>query len=67
MVRTAPYQLLVELARGKVNQVRGQLADWQGAGLQISPQLNALVREASYTFGHAVCGGRPDEVSALAT
>src|SRR5438270_1630328 len=27
MVRPQPYQLVVELARGKVNQVRGQTAD----------------------------------------
>src|SRR5262245_53857645 len=29
MERPAPYQLLVELARGKVNQVRNQAADWE--------------------------------------
>src|SRR5262249_13446882 len=33
MQRSAPYSLLVELARGKVNQVRGQLADWESGGL----------------------------------
>src|SRR5262245_60180759 len=28
MERLAPYHLLIELARGKVNQLRGQTADW---------------------------------------
>src|SRR5262245_54645927 len=32
MQRPAAYNLIVELARGKVNQVRGQLADWESGG-----------------------------------
>src|SRR4051794_22349241 len=31
--RPVPYSLGVELARGKVNQLRGQAADWRTAGL----------------------------------
>src|SRR5262245_30143893 len=37
MERPAPYQLLVELTRGKVNQVRSQGADWAAGGLEVSP------------------------------
>ena len=66
MARQAPYNLVVELARGKVNQVRGQIADWQAGGLQASPALLALIRQASHTFGHAVCASAPDEMYALA-
>ena len=33
MERPAPYHLAIELARGKINQVRGQLADWTQGGL----------------------------------
>src|SRR4051794_10063933 len=29
MERPTPYQLVVELARGKINQVRCQAADWE--------------------------------------
>jgi hypothetical protein len=54
--RPAPYHLLVELARGKVNQVRCQAADWQTGGLEIGSDLQESIRQASLTFGHAVCG-----------
>src|SRR5437588_10506074 len=33
MERPAPYHLLVEQARGKVNQLRCQAADWVAGGL----------------------------------
>ena len=39
MERPAAYQLLTELARGKVNQVRNQAADWVAGGLQLPPPL----------------------------
>src|SRR5438552_506605 len=32
MNRAAPYRLLLELARGKINQVRCQAADWRMGG-----------------------------------
>ena len=35
MERQAPYRLLIELARGKVNQVRNQTAEWQFGGLDV--------------------------------
>jgi len=54
MERQSPFHLLVELARGKLNQLRGHAADWRAAGLQISPDLQRLIHDASFTFGHAV-------------
>src|SRR4051794_36198575 len=35
MERLNPYQLAVELARGKINQVRGQESDWRLGGLEV--------------------------------
>src|SRR5262249_25900310 len=51
MERKAPYDLLIELARGKLNQVRSQASDWKVGGLQIPPMLADLIHEASRTFG----------------
>jgi hypothetical protein len=63
MERPAPYNLLVELARGKINQVRNQAADWQAGGLQLTPALQQQIHDASLAFGHAVCATAPDEVN----
>jgi hypothetical protein len=52
--RQQPYQLSLELARGKVNQVRGQTADWLMGGLQMDADLDELIRQATRAFGHAV-------------
>jgi hypothetical protein len=52
--RKAPYSLGLELARGKVNQLRGQANDWRTAGLQIPAEIDERIREASHRFGRAV-------------
>ena len=44
--RPAPYWLPVELARGKLNDVRNQLADWIGMGLRSTPELGRTLDEA---------------------
>ena len=44
--RPAPYWLPVELARGKLNDVRNQLADWIGMGLRSTPELGRALDEA---------------------
>jgi hypothetical protein len=62
--RPAPYQLGVELARGKVNQLRGQASDWRAAGLQIPTELDALIRLAGLTFGRAATNPLPSEADA---
>src|SRR4051812_18455435 len=51
--RPTPYQLAIELARGKVNQLRGQAADWRTVGLQIPDDMDAKIRLAAMTFGRA--------------
>lgn len=53
MERDAPYHFALELARGKVNQLRCQAADWRSGGLQVSASLLQKIREASLTFGQA--------------
>jgi hypothetical protein len=54
MERPEPYQLQVELARGKVNQLRGMAADWQMGGLQIPVTLAQEIKDATQAFGRAV-------------
>jgi hypothetical protein len=54
MERLTPYQLLIELARGKINQLRGQAADWLMGGLAISSSLADKIRQATLQFGKAV-------------
>ena len=56
MERPEPYQLVVELARGKINQIRGQAADWQTGGLILTPALRERIHQVSIAFGHAVLG-----------
>jgi hypothetical protein len=54
--RSRLYHLLVELARGKINQVRCQASDWRMGGLQIGPDLEQIIRDAVVAFGQAVTG-----------
>ncbi len=54
MERAAPYHLAIELARGKINQVRGQIADWTLGGLLLPDTLTNEVREATSVFSHAL-------------
>jgi hypothetical protein len=54
MERGEPYQLPLELARGKVNQLRSQAADWRAGGLEIPSPLNDAVAAASREFGRTV-------------
>jgi hypothetical protein len=54
MERPATYYLPLELARGKVNQVRSQAADWLQGGLDMPAPLAELLRDMSLAFGRAV-------------
>ena len=54
MERESPYQLPIELARGKANQLRSQAAEWQSGGLAVPPELTDRMRHAVHTFGRAV-------------
>lgn len=48
--RPAPYTLAVELARGKLNDIRNQLSDWLQLGLRSTPQLERALGEAQKAF-----------------
>lgn len=52
--RAQPYHAGVEVARGKLNQLRCQLSDWRSVGLQIADGLDTQIRAASRHFGRAV-------------
>jgi len=60
MERLTPYHLVMELARGKVNQVRNQMSDWVMGGLLASDPLKQGVSQAARTFTHAI-SAFPDE------
>jgi hypothetical protein len=48
--RSSPYVLAIELARGKLNDVRNQMADWVQMGLRVSPDLSQVMAEARTAF-----------------
>lgn len=52
--RAEPYHLLIELARGKVNQLRCQTADWDAIGLAVEPEDRQELRALTRRFGEAV-------------
>lgn len=66
MERAAPYSLNLELARGKLNQVRGQLADWKHVGLSTTPEFDAQYKDALREFGRAVIAGPGDDADRIA-
>jgi hypothetical protein len=51
--RPEPYPLMVELARGKLTQVRVQTADWQSLGLRTPPEFDRELAEVTRLFGQA--------------
>ena len=65
--RPEPYRLLVELARGKLNQVRVQTAEWQSIGLRTGPDFDRALADATRSFGHAALADTPAEADTLAT
>jgi hypothetical protein len=54
MERATPYKIGLELARGKVNQVRCQTADWLMGGLLMPDSLSHQIKQATHAFGQAV-------------
>ena len=65
--RPEPYPLAVELARGRLNELRNQLADWKQMGLRVPPELEGIMAEAHHAFVKAVTGGeKPEESFAAA-
>ncbi len=61
--RPRPYNLLVELARGKVNQVRSQAFNWSFGGLQLTPAVEKLLHDANRAFGRAVTSASAEEAN----
>lgn len=57
--RGEPYAFLVELARGKLNQVRTQTAEWQGLGLKTPSEFDRDLDAATRQFGKAVLDPDP--------
>jgi len=51
--RDEPYDLLLELARGKVNQLRSQAADWAFSGIEPSQPLEDEIRAVGRSFAAA--------------
>ena len=66
MERPAPYQLQIEMARGKVNQVRCQTADWRAGGLQMPEPLLKEIHELSCLFGRAVIQAPSEQAGTMA-
>jgi len=61
------YVMAVELARGKIVQVRNQVAVWQSAGMAIPDEFAAPHREAHQLLARAVAAQHePAEASAIA-
>jgi len=54
MERPTPYRLLVELARGKVNQLRSQAFEWQFNGFEFTPAITEQIQAATRAFGQSV-------------
>ena len=61
--RMEPYDLAVELARGRLNEMRNQLADWVQMGLRTNPELDGLMAESSRSFVTAVVARDAPELS----
>lgn len=51
--RDRPYQLEVELARGMLNNLRNQIAQWESMGLVVTRSLTDGIREATSDFSRA--------------
>ena len=66
MFRERPYDLVVELARGKLNQVRNQYAEWMGGGLSASSEVQELMSRATRLLGEALIESPRPESDRLA-
>jgi len=64
--RAEPYSLLVELARGKVHQVRCQLADWEMVGIVLNDTIGQQLHDLTHGFGRAALMPYTAETDTLA-
>lgn len=66
--REEPYLLAVELARGKIVQIRNQMSTWEVGGMRVPPQFREPMHEAQRLFARAASSqDQPESASALAT
>ena len=63
--RPEPYPLAIELARGKLNDVRNQLADWKQMGLRVPVELEQVLHDSLRAFIRASLG-RDDPAASIA-
>jgi len=66
MERPLPYHIGIELARGKTNQLRSQVAEWSQGGLLVSEPLLQQIRTATHSFGRALLQSPEPQADALA-
>ena len=52
--RPEPYRLAVELARGKLNAIRNQAAEWAEIGLELPPLFREKLSAVGRLFGRTV-------------
>ena len=64
--RTKAYDLAVELARGKLNDVQNQMADWRQMGLAVPFEVEDTLRRARKACARAVTSGDDPAASASA-
>ncbi len=65
--REEPYLLLVELARGKLAQLRDQLAAWNFAGMDVPDDFQALSKQSHELLAEAVAiQAEPERASEVA-
>lgn len=65
--RDEPFLLAVELARGKISQLRDQLAGWEMGGMAIPAAFRPLHQQAQRLFGRAAASqSDPVQASRLA-
>ncbi|HUG71487.1 MAG TPA: endo-1,4-beta-xylanase [Pirellulaceae bacterium] len=65
METSAPYNLPLELARGVVNRLRNQVAEWCMAGLTLPEEVAIEIRAASSAFVSAITS-LPNHAAAVA-
>jgi len=59
MERDQAYRLAVEIARGKLNQVRVQSCEWDMGGVPTPRPLHEQIQQATLLFGKAIHGPQP--------
>jgi len=64
--RLEPYSLLIELARGKVNQVRCQAIEWTNLGIPLPATTLQRLNDLTQRFGRAVISPPGEEANQAA-